>query len=45
MNKSDAEKTLAGTNAGDKNELLFAKCGKNYNNESEMFKKGTTLIR
>lgn len=36
---------LSGTNAGDKNELLFSKIGKNYNNELEMFKKGTTLIR
>ncbi|CAD8135838.1 unnamed protein product [Paramecium pentaurelia] len=45
MNKQEAEKTLAGTNAGDKNELLFSKLQKNYNNEPEIFKKGTTIIR
>ncbi|CAD8128816.1 unnamed protein product [Paramecium sonneborni] len=45
MNKQEAEKTLSGTNAGDKNELLFTRLGKNYNNEPEIFKKGTTIIR
>lgn len=45
ISKQDAEKTLCGTTAGEKNEILFAKVGKNYNNEPEQFKKGTTLIR
>lgn len=45
ISKQDAEKTLCGTTAGDKNEILFTKVGKNYNNEPEQFKKGTTLIR
>lgn len=25
--------------------MLFSKLGKNYNNEPEIFKKGTTIIR
>lgn len=33
-----------GTLAGDKNEILFTEFGINYNNESAVHKKGTTLI-
>uniref|UniRef100_UPI00358F2B91 probable tRNA(His) guanylyltransferase n=1 Tax=Myxine glutinosa TaxID=7769 RepID=UPI00358F2B91 len=33
-----------GTMAGDKNEILFSEFGTNYNDEPEVFRKGTTLI-
>lgn len=36
---------MRGTLASDKNELLFAEFGLNYNNEPPMFRKGTVLIR
>lgn len=41
----DAEKELQGTFSSDKNELLFSRFGINYNNEPEMFKKGTVIFR
>jgi tRNA(His) guanylyltransferase len=41
----EAEKILCGTVASTKNEILFSQFGINYNNEPEMFKKGTILIR
>lgn len=34
-----------GTRASDKHEILFSKFKINYNNEAEMFKKGTLLYR
>lgn len=40
-----AEKKLKGTLSGDKNEILFSQFGINYNNEPEMFRKGTLLVR
>jgi tRNA(His) guanylyltransferase len=45
MSTAEAEKELAGTLAKDKNEILFSKFGINYNNEDEMYKKGTFLFR
>lgn len=30
---------------GKRNEILFSRFGINYNNEDEMFKKGTVLLR
>ncbi|KNB45302.1 putative tRNA guanylyltransferase [Blastocystis sp. subtype 4] len=42
---TDAEKILNGSLSSDKNELLFTQFGINYNNESEMFKKGSIIIR
>ena len=45
MTATEAEKELAGTLARDKNEILFSKFGINYNNEDEMYKKGTVLFR
>ncbi len=45
MSTTEAEKELAGTLAKDKNEILFSKFGINYNNEDEMYKKGTVLFR
>ncbi|KAF2401840.1 putative tRNAHis guanylyltransferase [Trichodelitschia bisporula] len=40
----EAEQRLSGTLSSDKNEILF-QLGINYNNEPEMFKKGTVLYR
>ena len=34
-----------GTNSAKKNEILFSRFGINYNNELEMFKKGTVIAR
>lgn len=36
--------SLQGTLAADKNEILFSEFGINYNNESALHRKGTTLI-
>lgn len=41
----EAENRLIGTLSSDKNEILFKEFGINYNNEPEMFKKGTILVR
>lgn len=43
MTPDEAETRLQGTVAADKNEILFSQFGINYNNEPEMFKKGTLL--
>ncbi|KAJ4292825.1 tRNA-His guanylyltransferase [Kalmusia sp. IMI 367209] len=40
-----AEKELSGTVSADKNEILFSRFGINYNNEPEIFKKGSVLYR
>lgn len=40
----EAEKRLRTTVSGEKNELLFSQFGINYNNEPEVFRKGTSLI-
>lgn len=45
MTPHDAEQRLMGTVSSDKNELLFKEFGINYNNEPEMYRKGTILIR
>ncbi|KAL2125136.1 hypothetical protein VTJ04DRAFT_1501 [Mycothermus thermophilus] len=45
MDGTEAEKTLKGTFASDKNEILFSKFGINYNNEPEIFKKGSVVFR
>ncbi|KAI1103584.1 tRNA guanylyltransferase [Jackrogersella minutella] len=45
MNHKDAEKFLSGSLAADKNEILFAKFKINYNNEPEVFKKGSVVYR
>jgi tRNA(His) guanylyltransferase len=34
-----------GTVSSDKNEILFSEFGINYNNESDIFKKGSVLCR
>ncbi|KAI0007645.1 tRNA guanylyltransferase [Xylariaceae sp. FL0662B] len=45
MEAKEAEKFLAGTLASDKNEILFSKFKINYNNEPEIFKKGSVVYR
>ncbi|KMP07426.1 tRNA(His) guanylyltransferase [Coccidioides immitis H538.4] len=45
MSNTDAEQELKGTVSSDKNEILFSRFGINYNNEPEMFKKGSVLYR
>lgn len=43
MNPQEAEKRLSGTVSSEKNEILFKECGINYNNEPEMYKKGSLI--
>jgi tRNA(His) guanylyltransferase len=45
MTPQEAENRLIGTLASDKNEILFKEFGINYNNEPEIFKKGTIILR
>ncbi|KAJ2825330.1 tRNA-histidine guanylyltransferase 1-like [Coemansia erecta] len=45
MSNKDAEKRLCGTLSADKNELLFSQFGINYNDEPDIFKRGSVLIR
>ncbi|KAG5948591.1 transcriptional activator [Claviceps sorghi] len=45
LDNKEAERTLAGTLAADKNEILFSRFHINYNNEPEMFKKGSVIFR
>lgn len=40
-----AEEELKGTVSSDKNEILFSRYGINYNNEPEMFRKGSVVFR
>jgi tRNA(His) guanylyltransferase len=44
LSNAEAEEHLRGTVAADKNELLFAEFGINYNNLPEIYRKGTILI-
>ncbi|XP_024918947.1 putative tRNA(His) guanylyltransferase isoform X2 [Cynoglossus semilaevis] len=44
LSTAQAEDRLKGTVAADKNEILFSEFNINYNNESALHKKGTTLI-
>ncbi|KAK6496749.1 tRNA-His guanylyltransferase [Arthrobotrys musiformis] len=45
MTPQEAEKELMGTLAKDKNEILWSRFGVNYNNEGEMFRKGSVVYR
>ncbi|EJP70632.1 tRNA(His) guanylyltransferase [Beauveria bassiana ARSEF 2860] len=45
LDNKEAEKTLAGTLAADKNEILFSRFKINYNNEPDIFKKGSVVFR
>jgi len=40
-----AEERLCGTFSADKNEILFSEFGINYNNEPQLYRKGSVLIR
>ncbi|KAM6923353.1 putative tRNA(His) guanylyltransferase [Xenentodon cancila] len=44
LTTAQAEDRLKGTLAADKNEILFSEFNINYNNESVLHRKGTTLI-
>ncbi|KAI9820130.1 MAG: tRNA-His guanylyltransferase [Thelocarpon impressellum] len=45
LNAKEAEKELIGSYASDKHELLFSRFKLNYNNEPDMFKKGSVVFR
>lgn len=45
LTNTEADKRLCGTFSSDKNEILFSEYGINYNDENELFKKGTILLR
>ena len=45
MTHTAAEEHLKGTVSGDKNEILWSKFGINYNNEPEMYRKGSVVFR
>ncbi|KAL8832790.1 MAG: hypothetical protein Q9191_000062 [Dirinaria sp. TL-2023a] len=45
MDTTEAEDQLKGTLAADKNEILFTRFNLNYNNEPEIFKKGSVIYR
>lgn len=45
LDAKTAEKELAGTLAADKNEILFARFKVNYNDEPEIWKKGSVVFR
>ncbi|KAE8450633.1 transcriptional activator [Mollisiaceae sp. DMI_Dod_QoI] len=45
MDAKSAEKELAGSLAADKNEILFSRFKINYNNEPEIYKKGSVIFR
>ncbi len=43
--EKEAHQRLKGTTSAQKNQILFEEFGINYNNEPEMFKKGTVLVK
>ncbi|KAG9235447.1 tRNAHis guanylyltransferas-like protein Thg1 [Amylocarpus encephaloides] len=45
VDAKEAEKELAGSLAADKNEILFSRFKVNYNNEPEIYKKGSIVLR
>ncbi|ODM98825.1 putative tRNA(His) guanylyltransferase [Orchesella cincta] len=45
MNNNDAQQRLSGTLSGDKHEILFSQFGINYNNEPEIYRKGTVMVK
>ncbi|GJP95401.1 tRNA guanylyltransferase [Aspergillus niger] len=45
MDRREAELELKGTLSSDKNEILFKRFGINYNNEEEIYKKGSVIYR
>ncbi|KIV80060.1 hypothetical protein, variant [Exophiala sideris] len=45
MSHTEAEEFLKGTVSADKNEILWSRFGVNYNNEAEVFRKGSVVFR
>jgi tRNA(His) guanylyltransferase len=45
LTTTQAEERLTGTFSADKNEILFKEFGINYNNEPEIFKKGSLIYK
>ncbi|EXJ55093.1 tRNA(His) guanylyltransferase [Cladophialophora yegresii CBS 114405] len=45
MTQTAAEEHLKGTVSSDKNEILWSRFGVNYNNEPEMYRKGSVVFR
>ncbi|XP_045459064.1 probable tRNA(His) guanylyltransferase [Melitaea cinxia] len=45
LSPAQAEKRLCGTVSADKNEILYKEFNINYNNEPNIFKRGTLLLR
>jgi tRNA(His) guanylyltransferase len=45
LDTTAAEAELQGTVSSDKNEILFSRYGINYNNEPELFRKGSVVFR
>jgi len=45
MSNTEAEESLKGTLSSDKNEILWSRFGINYNNELEIFRKGSVVFR
>ncbi|GAU90337.1 hypothetical protein RvY_02766 [Ramazzottius varieornatus] len=45
LTPNEAQVKLKGTNAGGKNEILFSQFGVNYNNLSQLYRKGTVLMK
>ncbi|KAF5610289.1 tRNA(His) guanylyltransferase [Fusarium subglutinans] len=45
LDNKEAESTLACTLAADKNEILFSRFSINYNNEPEIYRKGSVIFR
>eukprot|EP00299_Pterocystis_sp_00344_P017705 c8868_g1_i2.p1 GENE.c8868_g1_i2~~c8868_g1_i2.p1 ORF type:complete len:249 (-),score=43.74 c8868_g1_i2:611-1357(-) len=45
LSVAEAHKTLQGTQAAQKNDILFSKFNINYNNEPAIFRKGSVLLR
>lgn len=43
--QTEAEELLKGTVSSDKNEILFSRFGINYNNEPEIYRKGSCVYR
>jgi tRNA(His) guanylyltransferase len=43
--EKEAHAMIKGTNSGQKNEMLFGMFGINYNNEPEVFRKGTVMVK
>lgn len=45
MSATEAEEELKGSLAADKNEILFSRFGINYNNELDIFRKGSVVFK